>query len=117
MTLKEAIELSLEVWRYLAAHPEIKRKWNLPKELYGKIEKMKACCPLCEYFIYNNRNCMRCPLSTANGISSLECGDDQHPFSVWNHAKNRKIRREAATAIVRLLEAALEKENRNEKSN
>jgi hypothetical protein len=116
MTLKEAIDLSLEVWRYLAEHPEIDNKADLPEELYGKIGDMLFFCPLCEYyrrFSYNGCG-IGCALLIGKG---LECCDKGHPYKKWKLARSRKTRREAATAIVKLLEAALEKENQNEKSN
>jgi hypothetical protein len=50
MTKKEAKELSLKVWRYLAEHPETARKRDLPGELYGAIRNLSCACPLCELF-------------------------------------------------------------------
>jgi hypothetical protein len=41
MTEKMAKELSLEVWRYLAEHPEIFSKHELPSRLWGKIKNIK----------------------------------------------------------------------------
>jgi hypothetical protein len=36
MTKQETKELTLEVWRYLAEHPEIGTKNDLPKKEYKK---------------------------------------------------------------------------------
>jgi hypothetical protein len=117
MTLKEAIELSLEVWRYLEEHLEIAYKRSLPKELFGKIEFMWNGCPLCEYFQETIlRDCPDCPLAFDKGERRITCFSSDHPYRVWESIGEER-RREAANAIVQLLEAALEKENRNEKSN
>jgi hypothetical protein len=116
MTLKEALVLSLEVWRYLAKHPKIKRKWNLPKELYGKIKNMRSCCPLCEY-LRNLFDCtQKCPLCFIKDGELKRCGSMLHPYTIWRDGE-KETRKEGATAIVQLLKAALKKENRNEKSN
>jgi len=48
MTKQEAKELLLGVWRYLAEHPEVRHKQELPENLYDKIKDLAARCPLCE---------------------------------------------------------------------
>jgi hypothetical protein len=120
MTLKEAIVLSLEVWRYLAAHPEITDKHDLPKKLFGKIKNMEGKCPLCEYnFREGKEKCYTCPLFFEKEGKYINCDSTLHPYWEWAYARldNEETRKEGATAIVKLLEAALEKENRNEESN
>jgi hypothetical protein len=112
MTLKEATEMEIEVWRYLAAHPEIADKNCLPEELWGKIKNMPTKCPVCEYV---KGNCKTCPLALDK--TEWICISKNHPCSAWLNAKTDEERIENATAIVKLLEAALEKEKRNEKSN
>jgi macrodomain Ter protein organizer (MatP/YcbG family) len=116
MTRKEAIDLSLEVWRYLAAHPEIADKICLPDDLYNKIKDMINQCPLCEYSSINKGLCKDCPITFEEKGKFIKCSRDRLPYMKWFNAKTKETRKEAATAIVRLLEAALEKENRNEES-
>jgi hypothetical protein len=118
MTLKEAIELSLEVWGYLVEHPEIECKADLPEELYCKIKRMINRCPLCEYssIVSGKGICKDCPLTFEEKGKLIKCGRDRYPYTKWING-NEKARKKSATAIVKLLEAALEKENRNEKSN
>jgi hypothetical protein len=113
MTLKEALVLSLEVWRYLAKHPDIEERRNMPEELYGKVEAMAYCEPLCEY--YGPLSCDCCALFIRKG--RLSCCEERHPYRKWKFACSREGRKEGATAIVRLLEAALEKENQNGNGN
>jgi hypothetical protein len=117
MTLKEAIELSFEVWHYLAAHPEITDNHDLPKKLFGKIKNMWGQCPLCEYDnLEKIYDCAKCQLVLRTEVAH-GCLENNHPYLLWLKAKTDEERIENATAIVKLLEAALEKENRNEKSN
>jgi hypothetical protein len=93
LTKKKAKELSLEVWRYLAEHPEIRDKRNLPPELYEKIKGMSAHCSLCELF---KGDCLRCPLGYC---------DDGSFFMKWEYSRTYKSRREVAMKIVRRIEA------------
>jgi hypothetical protein len=110
MTQKEAIELSIEVWSHLAAHPGIAYKSDLPKKIYGKIENMKARCPLCECIRNILDSCNNCPLCFVKDGNRKRCSSGGHPYTTWRNS-NKEGRKEGATAIVRLLEAALEKEN------
>jgi hypothetical protein len=89
MTKQEAKELSLEVWRYLAEHPEIRRKENLPDGIYNKIRDLEFECPLCEVLRY----CALCPLA------------DCAPYERWVDKRDTKVRQGAAREIVRLIEA------------
>jgi hypothetical protein len=108
MTLKEAIELSLEVWRYLAEHPEIKRKNCLPKVLYSKIENMRGYCPLCAcgFWKKTDKTCPDCPLYFEKDGSLINCDMTGHPYRVWLAAATVKTRKEGAIAMVRLLTVA-----------
>jgi hypothetical protein len=92
MTQKEAKELSLEVWRYLRDHPEIKRKNGLPAYLWDQIIGLHGCCPLCHVLC-----CTICPLDFCNTRSRV--------FWIWEVAKTKKKRQEAAAEIVRRIEA------------
>jgi hypothetical protein len=92
LTKAEAKEISLEVWRYLAEHPEIRRKENLPDEIYNNIREMVCECPLC---VVNA--CDECPLGF--------CIWEDSPFYKWSFTTDNKGREEAAREIVRLIEA------------
>jgi hypothetical protein len=109
MTLKEAIELTLEMWSYLVEHPEIKYKSSLPKELWDKIKNMATKCPVCEYDNFEaNGDCETCPLALSK--TGWICISKNHPYSAWFNAITEEDRKESATAIVKMLEAGLEKE-------
>jgi len=110
MMPQEAKELSIEVWTYLAEHPECEQKKNLPLELYEQIELMPGQCPLCKLYMYKHfdRSAMscgkQCPLYRCDRIGSA-----------WDRWSNgvEVTRREAAQEIVDKLKA-WEPENRTE---
>ena len=112
MTKKEAKELSLEVWRYLAEHGEIKSKFDLPVAMFEKIKNFTGRCALCELFdtdgdydgdYEDSQNCSGCPLGDNN------CIKDNSLYHQWNCSPNGKRgderRAEAARGIVRKIGA------------
>ncbi len=98
MTKQEAKELSLEVWRYLAEHPKISRKQNLPKEILNKVRLCIHLCPLCDLFKDNSHyGCSGCPLENCQGESY---------YNTWFYAgSDNKKRKENAEKIVEAIEA------------
>ena len=73
--------LALEVWRYFAAHPEARRKSDLPEALLSQIRGMAFSCPLCEFFLQGGGlffSCDRCPLGS--------CASDGSLFLDWAHS-------------------------------
>jgi len=97
MTKQEAKELSLEVWRYLAEHPELRTKENLPNEIFYKIRFCEHYCPLCDLF-KKQYECNRCPL--------VHCMDGSY-YSKWYESGygDNEIRKEAAQKIVDAIQA------------
>jgi hypothetical protein len=99
MTEKRAKELSLEVWRYLAEHPEITHKADLPEYLMKKLYWLKSHCPLCELFMVPK--CRLCPLN----LAGESCLDQKSLYGKWFNANtNTETRREAAMGIVKIIE-------------
>ena len=100
MTPKEAKELTLKVWRYLARHPKIDHKYKLPIKLYTKVANMLNTCPLCTLFYGGCVTCLGCPLRGC-GLGSV--------YNDWSTSIPSKlgirVRREAAQNIVAILEA------------
>jgi hypothetical protein len=101
MTQKEAKELSLELWTYLAEHPECYAKNHVPKELYSEIAELSCQCPLCEMFY--GYDCEGCPLSMAGCC----CGLIDSPWIEWidSAIKETERRKQAAERIVRIISA------------
>jgi len=107
MTAVEAKELSLEIWRYMAEHPKIKSKSELPKRLFEKIKSLSEKCPLCEHFHLMNKKlyryrkidkrlCEGCPLNTDH----LFCFLHYH----WAISLTTETRKVAAQKIVDKIE-------------
>jgi hypothetical protein len=102
MTQKEAKELTLELWRYLAEHPWIISKSSVPYYLYFKICNLKERCPLCELFS-NFRGCSGCPLDAAGEY----CRDFDSAYFRWCRAKieTSASRKAAAGRIAEIVSA------------
>jgi hypothetical protein len=102
MTQKEAKELSLELWTYLAAHPECRKKNHVPERLYSKIEMIWAQCPLCEIF-NDDDDCEGCPLK----IAGCKCDLEGSPWNEWigSAIKETDKRKQAAERIVQIISA------------
>jgi hypothetical protein len=102
MTKQEVKELTLKVWEYLWAHPEIVSKAGLPKELWEKIEDMNGECPLCEAIRIGSR-CKGCPLYEAHE----SCYEDKSAYDRWfaSDTKDSETRKEAAGRIVEIVSA------------
>lgn len=88
MTKRETKKLSLEVWKYLKEHPEVKRKEDLPKELWDKVSHMLGYCPLCEY---HGMLCWKCVLKY--------CQKSDSPFILWHEANDNDTRQKGAQTI------------------
>jgi hypothetical protein len=100
MTQKEAKELTLELWRYLAKHPECYEKRMVPPELYGKVMNLYKRCPLCELF---ECFCRKCPLYKSGEGCLEKKGSAYHRWA--NSYDNYLSRRDAAERIVEIVSA------------
>jgi hypothetical protein len=101
MTRKEAKELTLELWRYLAEHPECCSKCEVPPGIYNKVKYLYAGCPLCELFA--KKGCVRCPLDDAG----KKCMLSNSPWCAWSQAspRSKTTRKKAAGQIVEIVSA------------
>jgi len=105
MTKQEAKELTLEVWRYLAEHPEIAKKSDLPSCLRTRINNLLNWCPLCEfYYSFCGSHCSKCPLKHCMTGSCYDrwCYADRY---VSTDKNEKTIRKEAAMGIVDAVQA------------
>jgi predicted CoA-binding protein len=101
MTQKEAKELTLELWRYLAEHPECFLKQQVPKDLYNRVRNLTANCPLCKLF--SRKDCIKCPLDKAGE----NCKIEKSSWTIWvqSPVRNKKMREAAAERIVEIVSA------------
>jgi hypothetical protein len=98
MTKRKAFELTIEIWAYLAEHPEINDKADLPEELYKEIKRLTCRCPLCAYY---KMSCGRCILPSIDWGKCLL-------FSKWQRATSKRDRSRAARKIVTITQKALD---------
>jgi hypothetical protein len=103
MTRKEAKELTLELWRYLAEHPECYQKDMVPQDIYDKVKALESKCPLCEVFNKPPNYCVSCPLYKADEW----CLNDGSAWYRWFRSAfdNPGERKEAANQIVKIVSA------------
>jgi hypothetical protein len=99
MTRKEAKELTLELWQYLAEHPECFLKSQVEEGLWLKIKGLLNRCPLCKLF--QNLICEGCPLM--NGIHN--CEEWPSPWNRWLYSDDDSTRKKAAERIVEIVSA------------
>ena len=104
MTKQEAKELSLEVWRYLAEHTEINRKYDLPHKIFNTLQLLKCKCPLCELFEHAVPECRGCPLRDV-ALGLYDCTTRGHPYRRWYYATRADTRRQSAMKMVQMIEA------------
>jgi hypothetical protein len=99
MTAKRAKAIALEVWEYLAEHPEIYYKGDLPKGLYAKIRHLSNECPLCElFYVFELSHCRECPLKSCSPRGKSLYGK-------WCDASSEKGRKTNAQKIAEKIRA------------
>lgn len=107
LTKKKAIEITKELWGYLAeTGSESKRNWSGWKN-YGKMEED---CPCCEYDVrhFADRPCRSCPLYDYWGDTNrCSGGKSDSPYNVWHDAETKAERKQAAQKIVDICDKAL----------
>jgi len=84
---KQAKQLTLDLWLWLAETGENKCEW--PKYDETGLDDMEGLCPLCQYF---ETICFDgCPLR--DGVTV--CGDDESLFMQWDKAEYESDERKA----------------------
>ena len=99
----KAIRICRDLWKWLAAHPNITNKSSWPgwNKYDGGYNSFIHLCPLCEY---TKRNCSKCPLLPLWGRSSSDFGvkceaNDNSPWNRWRESLDIKSKKSAATKI------------------
>jgi hypothetical protein len=116
MTQKEAKELTLELWGYLAEHPECRFKYDVLVELWNKINRLRNSCPLCEAVL-----CGKAAFECGTGCPLAKAGENcfgyNSPWEKWSTTRLTSVRKTAATRIVEIVSAWEPEEQGNEKDN
>lgn len=92
LTRKKAIELSIELWTWLAETGQTKRDWVGWDENGGKFSGILAKCFLCEFVCRTSKRqnksptCSDCPYYQKYGYN---CQDSKNPYCLW--CSNNKV--------------------------
>jgi hypothetical protein len=109
MTQKEAKDLTLELWGYIAEHPEERYKQRILARLDWQTEDLLNDCPLCELFYDGTQESIRCPGCPLEGAGA-SCLRSDSPYEAWRTARRRAydaldVCRAAARRIVEIVSA------------
>ena len=106
LTRKKSIELTIELWEWLAKTGKRKEDW--PKwdeyEAYNYPEGSDtcACCWLCEYDLqhglFTDGDCIHCPYYKKYGL----CFDEKKPtlYNKWENAETARTRKKYAALFL-----------------
>lgn len=96
LTIKSAIELSIELWTWLAeTGEEFKSEWDG----WGKYGEADNDCFLCEYDKRNKTYCESCPYNEKFGV----CTNVNTPFENWWLSKTTEDRKKYARQFLEQL--------------
>lgn len=119
LTKKKALEITKELWEWLAETGEdYKGEWPGWKKYkaYGNSKRsgrFDSHCGLCEYARRKSHvdTCSYCPLygKWVAGDSESNCLESDSPFSLWEQAEDIRSRRKYAKIIADLCSEALNK--------
>jgi hypothetical protein len=102
MTQKEAKKLTLELWGYLAKHPECRFISEIQPELRNRIFYLFNKNPLCEVFLAEKSR-DSCGSSCPLGKAGEDCFCADSPWRNWATSASRNIRKKAAERIVEIV--------------
>lgn len=108
LTERQAVELSIELWEWLAETGREKEAWPAWKKNGGEFSSPRLLCFLCEYARYNpfiiSPSCELCPYFIKYKAS---CYEDNRPYSEWDGIKDEDIRKKYAKQFLKELKALL----------
>ncbi len=111
LTRKEALELTIVLWTWLAENPECEKD-EYPD--FDEFAKLEGECALCEKYwkagedtLDGAISCEGCPLDEADNNNCYNNGSD---FDLWCKSEYPEVRAEFAWGIVDECKSTLEKE-------
>jgi len=97
LTREEAVDISVELWTWLAETGEShKSKW----EGWNKYGEMELDCPLCEYST-------RCESDCPYHLKFGSCMTPDSPFERWTHSSGTKVCKKYAKLFLEQLKELL----------
>ena len=107
LTAKKAIELSIELWTWLAETGEGKTDWPEWEENGGEYSALSHCF-LCEYNDSEGgdfpTDCQFCPCSIKYGF----CRGNGKPYHGWDYSKTKTTHKKYAKQFLEQLKTLLE---------
>lgn len=100
LTRKRAIELSIELWTWLAEMGKEKIDWPGWERNGGQVREVVDMCFLCDY----SQGCNMCPYQTKYGYT---CCGDKSPFKKWADSSSEKTKKKYARQFLKQLKALL----------
>ena len=101
LTKKEAIELSIELWTWIAETGKEKEDWPGWEESGGQHAECHQDCFLCEYTITKMGGCYSCPYYTMYGL----CHEIDTPYYNWTDADTKEDLKRYAQEFLEQLKA------------
>ena len=95
LTKKKAIEISIELWEWLAETGKRKGCWDG----WDKYGRMTAGCALCEYDKQHGDSCESCPYYECYE----DCEEAGKPYNLWHYARTRQTRKKYAKLFLEQL--------------
>ena len=99
LTKKRAIELSIELWEWLAETGKEKEDWPEWKQNGGKHPDVMSLCFLCEFDESKRGICDDCPYFKRYG----ECSNADTPFAQWAEAETKTTSKKYAKLFLEQL--------------
>lgn len=103
LTRKRAIDLSIELWEWLAETGKQKNDWPRWEDFGGFDNKgwikIEFGCFLCEKYRDDNENCANCPYYKKYSW----CFDSNTPFRNWEAIGHKKTRKKYARELLEQL--------------
>lgn len=108
LTAKKAVELSIELWEWLAGTGEEEKDvWPEWEENGGKYPEVQCHCFLCEYNDQQGGdmpdNCQYCPYDRSRGL----CMERFNPYGRWTRGKTNRTRKKYAKLFLEQLKTIL----------
>ena len=120
----EALEKSLEMWKWIASNPEKDKLDYLDSIGVSDIEMPQNCCYLCELCLEETKDsrgvdrgfvihCEDCPVIWGVGkqdkVDSIYCEYSSSPYKQWGKAKDLESKSRYASEVADRIQSAIDR--------
>ena len=112
MDLKEALALSVDLWKYLYENPKIDNKLHTP--FATQLMNLHSYCPLCDLFAVKSYRAAVCEgkCRLYNFVENNKCRTNCGYYAKWIQAKTSRTRKKYAGIIYDILHKWQEEETK-----